>query len=176
MSQENVETLRAVYAGYERGDFTASLPLLDEDITLAIDSGIPDGGEYEGMEGVRDYMSRFLDPWESLTIAAESFREIGDTVLVAVHQAGIGRGSGVPVEHPVLPAVDLQRRQGRPARRDHERSDGPRGRGAVGVGEAGGVERSDRAPAAPSERAVERVRSISGSLCAFLKRPRRSFA
>ena len=50
------------------------------------------------MDGVRDYMSRFLDPWESLTIAAESFREIGDTVLVAVHQAGIGRGSGAPVD------------------------------------------------------------------------------
>ena len=59
-----------------------------------IDPDVPDGGHYEGMEGVRSYMSTFLDPWESLTIAAESFEEIGDTVLVKVRQTGTGRTSG----------------------------------------------------------------------------------
>ena len=44
MSRENVEALRAVYGHFERGDFTASLPLFDENLTLDIDSGIPDGG------------------------------------------------------------------------------------------------------------------------------------
>ena len=99
MSRENVETLRAVYARWERGDLAASLPLLDENITLAIDPGIPDGGHYEGMDGVRDYMSRFLDPWEWLTIAGESFEAVGDAVLVKVRQTGIGRGSGARVEN-----------------------------------------------------------------------------
>jgi len=98
MSRENVESLRAVYARWERGDFTASLPLFDENLTLAIDPDIPDGGTYEGTDGVRNYMSRFLDPWESLSIAGESFEAVGDTVLVKVRQTGIGRGSGVPVE------------------------------------------------------------------------------
>jgi ketosteroid isomerase-like protein len=98
MSRENVETLRAVYARWERGDLTASLPLFDKSLTLAIDAGIPDGGTYEGLDGVREYMSRFLDPWESLTIAGESFKEVGDTVLVEVRQSGTGRGSGAPVE------------------------------------------------------------------------------
>ena len=98
MSQENVEALRAVYGDWERGDFTASLPLFDENVTLAIDSGIPDGGIYVGPDGVLKYTSRFLAPWESLTIAAESFRDTGDTVLVKVKQNGIGRSSHVPVE------------------------------------------------------------------------------
>ena len=35
MSRENVETLRAVYARWERGDLTASLPLFAENLTLA---------------------------------------------------------------------------------------------------------------------------------------------
>ena len=43
-------------------------------------------------------MSLFLAPWESLTIAGESFRDTGDTVLVKVRQSGIGRSSGAPVE------------------------------------------------------------------------------
>jgi ketosteroid isomerase-like protein len=98
MSAENVETLRAVYAAYEQGDFSASLPLLDENLTLVIDPDIPDGGDYEGMDGVRRYMSTFLEPWESLTIAAESFEAAGNSVLVKVRQAGIGRGSGAPAE------------------------------------------------------------------------------
>jgi ketosteroid isomerase-like protein len=98
MSQENVERLRAVYGDWERGDFTASLPLFDENVTLAIDSGIPDGGIYMRPDGVLKYMSRFLAPWESLTIAGESFRDTGDTVLVKVRQNGIGRSSGAPVE------------------------------------------------------------------------------
>ena len=98
MSQENVKTLRAVYGDWERGDFTASLPLFDEKVTLAIDSHIPDGGTYMGPDGVLDYMARFLAPWESLTIAGESFRDTGDKVLVKVRQNGIGRSSGAPVE------------------------------------------------------------------------------
>jgi ketosteroid isomerase-like protein len=98
MSQENIETLRAIYGDWERGDFTTSLPLYDENVTMVIDSGVPDGGTYMRPEGVLEYMSRFLAPWESLTIAGESFRDTGDTILVNVRQNGIGRSSGVPVE------------------------------------------------------------------------------
>ena len=98
MSQANLEALRAVYARWEQGDFAASLPLFDEALTLAIDLGIPDGGDYQGIEGVRTYMSAFLEPWDTLTIAAESYEAIEDRVLVAVRQEGTGQGSGVPVE------------------------------------------------------------------------------
>jgi len=98
VSEQNVEALRAVYARWAQGDFTTSLPLYDEAITLVIDPGIPDGGNYQGIEGVRTYMSAFLEPWDTLTIAAESYETIEDRVLVAVRQAGTGQGSGVPVE------------------------------------------------------------------------------
>ena len=69
--------LRLVYKEWERGEFAASLSLFDDNLTLTIDSGIPDGGDYIGPDGVRAYMSVFLAPWESLTIAAESFRYAG---------------------------------------------------------------------------------------------------
>jgi ketosteroid isomerase-like protein len=38
-----------------------------------------------------------LDAWESLTIAAESYREAADAVLVKVKQTGVGKDSGIPV-------------------------------------------------------------------------------
>jgi ketosteroid isomerase-like protein len=98
MSQEHLEVVRAVYDRWARGDFSASLPLFDRNVALVVRSGVPDAGTYLGADGVREYTMAFLDPWESLTIAGESFREAGDTILVAVRQNGIGRGSGAPAE------------------------------------------------------------------------------
>ena len=98
MSEQNVEALRAVYLRWERGDFTAGVSLFDENIAFAIDPEIPETGVYEGIEGVRGYMSGFLEPWEKLTIAAKSFEPAGDKVLVSVRQVRTGKGSGVPVE------------------------------------------------------------------------------
>ena len=95
----DVAALRAAYARWAEGDFAASVPPYDENVTLVVDREIPDGGEYEGIAGVRSYMQDFLEPWESLTIAAESFTEAGDKVLVRVAQKGLGQGSGVPVEN-----------------------------------------------------------------------------
>jgi len=95
---QNVDVLRAIYARWAEGDFAADAPLFDEEVTMVVDPGIPDGGIYQGLAGIRSYMERFLEPWESLTIAAESFTEAGDKVLVRTVQSGIGQGSGDPVE------------------------------------------------------------------------------
>jgi ketosteroid isomerase-like protein len=98
MSQENVETLRRIYASWEGGDFTLGLSTFERNVTLVIDPATLDGGVFVGVEGVRRYMTRFLDAWESLTIAAESFKDVGDTVVVEVKQTGIGQDSRVPVD------------------------------------------------------------------------------
>jgi ketosteroid isomerase-like protein len=87
-----------VFGAFAKGNFAAALPLLDRDIVLLIDEGIPDGGRYVGLEGVRDYMTRFLEPWELLTIEAQSVEEAGDTLLVTCAQRGTGRGSQAPAD------------------------------------------------------------------------------
>ena len=97
MSQGNMEVVTRIYTGWEQGDFAVGVSLFDRNVTLVIDPEIPDAGVYIGEEGVRTYMTRFLDAWDSLTIAAESFTDVGDTVLVKVQQTGIGSGSGAPV-------------------------------------------------------------------------------
>ena len=64
MSEQNVEALRGIYADWERGDFAGNEALFDDGYILAVDRDIPDGGIYEGSEGMRRYMSTFLEPWD----------------------------------------------------------------------------------------------------------------
>ena len=97
MSSENLETLAPIYEGWEQGDFAVGISIFDQNATLVIDPDIPDAGVFIGLDGIRSYMTRFLEAWESLTIGAESFKGVGDTVLVEVKQTGIGQDSGVPV-------------------------------------------------------------------------------
>jgi ketosteroid isomerase-like protein len=98
MAQQNVEAVRRVYERWARGDFTASMDLLDAQAVLVIGSDFPDAGTYEGLEGIREYMRGFLEPWTRVTIAAEELTDAGDAVLAAVHQSGTGESSGVETE------------------------------------------------------------------------------
>ena len=98
MSRENLEALRRVYAGSEHGDFTTSEPLMEKNIVLVVARSFPTQGVWVGLDGVRKFSAQFFEAWESLTIAAESYTEVGDSVLVSVRQRGVGAGSGVPAE------------------------------------------------------------------------------
>ena len=90
----HLDRVRAVYERYAEGDFAASLPLLDASIALVIDPDIPDGGNFFGYAGVREYMTRFLEPWERLTITAETIEEVDNVIIARCEQIGVGRGSG----------------------------------------------------------------------------------
>ena len=87
-----------VYERFSAGDLPASVSLFDPSVVLVIDDGIPDGGTYVGEAGVREYLSRFLEPWESVKMAADSVEAFGDTFVVRVAQRGTGRGSLVPID------------------------------------------------------------------------------
>jgi ketosteroid isomerase-like protein len=97
MSQ-NVEALRRVYEGWERGDFTTSEPLMEKNIVLVVTPSFPTEGVWVGLDGMKEHTAQVLDVWESLTMAAEEYREAGDSVLVRVRQRGVGAGSGVSTE------------------------------------------------------------------------------
>lgn len=97
MTGERVEALRGVYRAWEQGDFAAWFGLLEENAILVVDPEIPEGGAYVGVEEISSYTRKFLEPWESMSMAAESFTGSGDSVLVAVKQTGTGQDSRVPV-------------------------------------------------------------------------------
>jgi ketosteroid isomerase-like protein len=99
MSSPNLERLHVIYEGWQRGDFTVSMPFFDRHAILVLDPELPDAGVHVGLDGIRAYMTNFLEAWRTLTITARSFTEAGDTVLVAITQAGVGQDSGVTVAH-----------------------------------------------------------------------------
>jgi ketosteroid isomerase-like protein len=50
MSQENVETVRGIYAEWEKGNFQAALPALDREITFEV--WMPDSNELDVRHGL----------------------------------------------------------------------------------------------------------------------------
>ena len=98
MSRENVEFLRAVYAEWGRGNFSAGVDRYDPEAVLVQGEGFPEAGTYQGLEGFADYMHTFLDAWEKVTIEAEELIDAGDSVVAAVLQVGVGKGSGASTD------------------------------------------------------------------------------
>jgi ketosteroid isomerase-like protein len=100
MSEENVEVVRAVYERWSEGEFGASVDLFDRHVVFVPGTGFgDDAGAYVGTEAVAGYTREtLLEPWTHLTVEAEEIVPAGDSVLVGVHQRGVGTASGVPTE------------------------------------------------------------------------------
>jgi ketosteroid isomerase-like protein len=98
MSHVNVEAIRGVYERWAEGDFAASMALFDPHVLLVMGAAFPDSGTYVGHEGVKRYTRGFLEPWSRITIEADGIKPVGDSVLVAVCQRGVGGGSGAETE------------------------------------------------------------------------------
>jgi ketosteroid isomerase-like protein len=112
MSQENVEIVRR---GFEHLRATGE-PL--EEIYAA--DFVWDMGtfrdlmgmsqQYRGVEGVRQFLAEWTEPFEDWSIEVESFEPVGDKVLVVARQTGRSKASGVPVEMRLAQVFTLRER------------------------------------------------------------------
>jgi ketosteroid isomerase-like protein len=94
MSQENVEIVRAIYAAWERGDFSAT-EWLHPEIEFVMVGG-PSPGTWTGLAGMAEGTHEFLSAWEDFRPEAEEYRELdGERVLVLIHHRGRGKASGL---------------------------------------------------------------------------------
>jgi ketosteroid isomerase-like protein len=98
MSQENVEAVRAIYDEWGAGNFRGGVERYDPLALLVQGAGFPEQGAYLGLEGFAEYMQTFLEAWERVTIEAEELLDAGDSVVAAVLQRAIGKGSGATAE------------------------------------------------------------------------------
>jgi ketosteroid isomerase-like protein len=98
MGRESVESIRRVYERWAEGDFRSAVELFDPFVLFVMRPEFPDAGTYLGPDGVGEYMHGFLEPWEQVTIEAEEILDVGDSVVVAVSQRGIGAGSGAATQ------------------------------------------------------------------------------
>jgi ketosteroid isomerase-like protein len=104
MSQENVEFVKALFAGQEmeKEALLSALPELiaqgcDPEIEWYEDPQRPDARVYRGHGGVRESFERWLDEWDEYGTEAERFVDCGDDVLVVAREHGRGARSGATV-------------------------------------------------------------------------------
>src|SRR5215218_4169766 len=81
MSRENVEIVRRIFDGWASGDFGAGLADLDPDVVFVVRHPFPEAVRTVGPDGIRRYMRRFLDNWESYAVEARDFQAAGDVVV-----------------------------------------------------------------------------------------------
>jgi ketosteroid isomerase-like protein len=68
-------------------------------VLLVLRPEFPDAGVYLGPEQIATYTRRdLLASWADFIIEAEDFIDAGDSVVVQVHQRGVGLSSGVVTE------------------------------------------------------------------------------
>lgn len=101
MSRENVEIVREAWDAWSRGDMAALFEFYDPEVEWDMShSYVPDMGVFHGHEGIREFFGEWRAFFAEYWAEAQEFIDVGDSVIVRVHQGGRGRSSTVGVEMP----------------------------------------------------------------------------
>jgi ketosteroid isomerase-like protein len=114
MSRENVEIIRKVYEGWNRGDAESSFELFDRDIEWVLPEGGLNSGTFRGHDAVRQLLEGYLDAFEFLRAEPEQLFDAGDRVVAFIRTSIKGKGSGA--EAAVRPAHLWTLREGQVVR------------------------------------------------------------
>jgi ketosteroid isomerase-like protein len=98
MAEGNIETVRRIFDGWAKGDFSVGADALDPHVTVVVRPPFIEFGVFHGPEGIREWFLVFLEQFERMTMEATDLRAVGDTVVVEVLQRGEGKASGIDME------------------------------------------------------------------------------
>jgi ketosteroid isomerase-like protein len=100
MSEQNVEVIRQAFDAYTRGDIDTVLALCAEDIVITQAPEVPGvPPQQRGHEGVLEAFGLWPEQWDDYRAEIKRIvADPGDYVVVATHQSGRGKQSGVEVE------------------------------------------------------------------------------
>jgi ketosteroid isomerase-like protein len=91
---ENLDLVRSIFAGWERGDFSKS-DWAHPDLELVIADG-PAPGHWTGVSEMTEAWRDLLSAWEGLRSEPEEYLELdNERVLVLARFSGRGRKSGL---------------------------------------------------------------------------------
>lgn len=91
----SVERIRGIYDAWATADFAATAGHFDEHVTLVISQDFPECGVFVGAAGMADWLGRFLENLEEVSMTSDDVRGFGDTVVAHVLLHSKGRASGV---------------------------------------------------------------------------------
>jgi uncharacterized protein len=98
VGEANVGALRRGYAALNRGDLSVGLDLLDPDIEWHEPATSLEGGTHRGRDSFERFLRGWLESFDGFRVEPERVIERGDELVVVVHQTGMGRSSGLPIE------------------------------------------------------------------------------
>ena len=103
MSQENVETIQALYDATAAGDTGAALARIDPEIEINYRGVVPElkDRDLRGHAGVAELMTTITGEFSDFEAHPEEIIDGGEHVVVVVFQRGTGRVSGATVERLV---------------------------------------------------------------------------
>jgi ketosteroid isomerase-like protein len=97
MGPANLDVVRSIYSGWERGNFT-SAAWADPDIDYLVVDG-PEPSRRSGLAGMAEGWRDWLRAWEDFRAEPEKYIDLGDErILVLVRNSGRGRVSGLELE------------------------------------------------------------------------------
>jgi ketosteroid isomerase-like protein len=98
-SSADVETLRAGYAEFNKGDFVKAVSFFHESVEWVDAPELPGATTWRGHDGVLACWASWTDVWGELAMEPTDFVDAGGSVyLVAQTMRASGTGSGTPVE------------------------------------------------------------------------------
>ena len=90
----NVDTARAAYEAFGRGDLETLKEMLSEDSTWLTSDELPLGGETRGRDAILANMAQIPKYWSSFSVEPEEFIDAGDWVVArGTQRAGNDNGS-----------------------------------------------------------------------------------
>jgi ketosteroid isomerase-like protein len=97
MSQENVEVVRKAVEAFNRRDVEGVVATATPDVEWEDSMFWSEAARtYRGREGLREWMLRVVELWESLHVELEEVTEApNDRVFYGLYLTGRGKGSGV---------------------------------------------------------------------------------
>src|SRR4051812_2268349 len=108
MSQEQVEIVRLIYDGLNRGNLEAVFACCDDDFHLDMTERVFNPDSYRGHDGIRRFYEGVEDAWESYHWTVEETRVAGDQVVAMLHCEARSREGGPGVDWRVAWVWELR--------------------------------------------------------------------
>ena len=110
MSQENVDAVRSMYAGFSelvRDGGVASYVCEHYDPDCVY-RPIEEQGAIHGRDALVRWIERWLEAWEEYADEIDEIDEAGDLVFAAVWVHGRGRGSGLEISQRIFHVFEMR--------------------------------------------------------------------
>jgi ketosteroid isomerase-like protein len=90
--------LERAFEQFARGDFRSATALYDPAVTWVEHRGVPGGGEFTGLDGVRSGFRGWLSSWQDYRLELRELLGSGGRYFAAVRGSGHGALSGAFAE------------------------------------------------------------------------------